>query len=132
MATIKNFEELKIWQKAKTVCKIIYHLTSESKFSKDFALKDQINRSSGSIMDNIAEGFGRNGNMEFINFLTYANGSAYECKSQLHRAFDRNYITLETQNELFQTIDEITKMLGPLISYLNSCEIRGIKFKGRK
>ena len=83
-------------------------------------------------MDNIAEEFGRKGNMEFINFLTYSNGSALECKSQLYRAFDRNYITLEKQQELFTMIDEITKMITSFIVYLGNCELKGIKFKVRE
>ena len=100
MATIQNFEDLKVWQKARLLCKEVFSLTSVGSLSKDFALKDQINRSTGSIMDNIAEGFGRKGNLEFINFLTYSCGSACECKSQLYRAFDRNHITEEKRKEL--------------------------------
>ena len=132
MATIQNFEELKVWQKAKTLCEEIFIETLVEKFAKDFGLKDQINRSSGSIMDNIAEGFGRNGNNELINFLTYANGSALECKSQLYRAFDRNYITLEKREQLFTMIDEIKKMLATFITYLGNSELKGIKFKVRE
>ena len=132
MATIQNFEDLKVWQKAKILCQQIFALTQVEKFSKDFGLKDQINRSSGSIMDNIAEGFGRKGNIEFLNFLSYSNGSALECKSQLYRAFDRNYITLEKQQELFILIDEITKKITSFIVYLGNCEGKGIKFKVRE
>jgi four helix bundle protein len=132
MATIQNFENLKIWQKAKILCNKIFSLTRSGDFSKDFGLKDQINRSSGSIMDNIAEGFGRRGNSEFINFLTYASGSAFECKSQLYRACDRNYISPEKQKELFTTIDEISKMISTLIAYLGNCKLKGIKFKVRE
>ncbi len=83
-------------------------------------------------MDNIAEGFGRKGNMEFINFLTYSGGSNSECKSQLYRAYDRNYITEEKREELTLLSDEIGKMLSGFISYLGGSEIKGIKFKGRK
>ena len=132
MATIQKFEDLRLWQKAKIFCKQVYDISEVGKFSKDFGLKDQINRSSGSIMDNIAEGFGRMGNIEFINFLAYANGSALECKSQLYRAFDRNYITFEKQQDLFLMIDEITKMISAFMSYLRNCEVKGMKFKGRK
>ncbi|HEY8688357.1 MAG TPA: four helix bundle protein [Chitinophagaceae bacterium] len=132
MATINNFEDLKVWQKARDLCKHIFAAKLADKFSKDFSLKDQINRSSSSVMDNIAEGFGRKGNMEFINFLTYSNGSALECKSQLYRAFDRNYITSEKQQESCTIIDEITKMITSFIIYLGNCELKGIKFKARE
>jgi four helix bundle protein len=132
VATIQNFEDLKVWQKARLLCAEIFSITIVSNFSKDFGLKDQINRSSGSIMDNIAEGFGRKGNLEFINYLTYSNGSACECKSQLYRAFDRNYITEEKRKELADLADEITKMITSLISYLGGSELKGIKFKSRE
>ena len=90
MATIQSFEDLKTWQKARFLCKEIFLLSSKGNFSKDFELKNQINASSGSIMDNIAEGYGRKGNVAFINLFSYARGSASECKSQLYSAFDRN------------------------------------------
>lgn len=131
MATIQNFEDLKVWQKSRLLCTEIFSLTSIGSFSKDFGLKDQINRSSGSIMDNIAEGFGRKGNLEFINFLTYSGGSVCECKSQLYRAFDRNYISEEKRKELSELADEVGKMISSLISYLGGTELRGIKFKAR-
>ena len=132
MASIQNFEDLKVWQKARLLCKEVFSLTSIANFSKDFALKDQINRSSGSIMDNIAEGFGRKGNVEFINFLTYSGGSACECQSQLYRAHDRNYITEEKRKELSDLADEIIKMITSLIVYLGGSELKGMKFKGRE
>ena|SRR6185437_13614007 len=109
-----------------------FSLTSIGNFSKDFALKDQINRFSGSIMDNIAEGFGRKGNLEFINFLTYSSGSACECKSQLYRVYDRNYVTEEKRKELSDLADEIGKMITSLIVYLGRTELKGIKFKARE
>lgn len=83
MATIQTFEDLQVWQKSRSMCKEIYTLTHEGGFARDYALRDQINRSSGSIMDNIAEGFGRQSNKGFVNFLTIASGSALEVKSQL-------------------------------------------------
>ncbi len=132
MATIQNFEDLKVWQKARMLCNKVFSLTSVGAFSKDFGLKDQINRSSGSIMDNIAEGFGRKGNLEFINFLTYSNGSACECKSQLYRAYGRKYITEEKRTELSDITTEIMKMITSLTSYLGGSELKGIKFKARE
>ena len=132
METIQSFEDLKVWQKARILCKEISFLTNSENFSKDFGLKDQINRSSGSIMDNIAEGFGRKGNLEFINFLTYSSGSACESKSQLYRAFDRNYISEEKRKELSDLTDEIGKMITSLIIYLGGSDLRGTKFKARE
>lgn len=132
MATIQSFEDLKVWQKAKLLCKEIFALTSVGNFSKDYALKDQINRSSGSVMDNIAEGFGRKGNIEFINFLTYSSGSVCESKSQLYRAYDRNYITEEKRKELSDLADEVGKMITALIVYLGGTEMKGTKFKARE
>lgn len=132
MATIKKFEDLKVWQKARVLCQHIFEIIEYSKFSKDYKLKDQINGSSGSVMDNIAEGFGRQGNNEFINFLTIANGSAMEVKSQLYRAFDRSYINQQKFDELSQLTDEISKMIFGLIEYLGKSDFRGQKFKARE
>ena len=132
MATIGKFEDLKVWQRARILCKEIHYLTSISPFFKDFALRDQINRSSGSIMDNIAEGFGRRGNLEFINFLTYACGSISECKSQIYRAYDRSYISEEKKDELTALAQEIIKMIISFISYLGGSELKGVKFKVRE
>jgi four helix bundle protein len=125
MATIQKFEDIKVWQKSRELCKYIFNLISSGKFGKDYALIDQINRSSGSVMDNIAEGFGRGGKREFINFLSYANASALECLSQLYRAFDRNYISSEVHAVVCEILFEITKMLNALICYLNKSNIKG-------
>jgi len=132
MATINNFEELKVWQKARMLCQEIYEIIEKEKFCKDYKLKDQINGSSGSVMDNIAEGFGRLGNNEFINFLTISNGSVLEVKSQLYRALDRKYITPEKFDELEKLIEEISKMIAALIIYLGKSDFRGKKFKARE
>jgi len=132
MATINNFEELRVWQKARILCQEIYEIIEKEKFCKDYKLKDQINGSSGSVMDNIAEGFGRQGNNEFINFLTISNGSVLEVKSQLYRALDRKYITPEKFDELEKLIEEISKMIAGLIIYLGKSDFRGKKFKARE
>ncbi len=132
MATIKKFEDLKVWQKARILCQQVFEITQKEPFAKDYKLKDQINGSSGSVMDNIAEGFGRQENNEFINFLTIANGSAMEVKSQLYRAFDRSYITKDKFEELSLQTDEISKMIFGLIAYLGKSDFRGQKFKARE
>ena len=122
---------MKVWQKSRNLCKEIYALIQEGSFARDFALRDQINRSSGSIIDNIAEGFGRTSSKEFISFLTIASGSAHEVRSQLYRALDRQYVSLELFDKLLDLLTEITKMLSGLIIYLNKSDIRGLKFKNR-
>jgi four helix bundle protein len=129
MATIKRFEEMEAWQKARRLCKEIYSATNVSPFSKDFELKNQIRASSGSIMDNIAEGFERGGRKEFIQFLGISKGSCGEVKSQLYRAFDNNYIKQEKFNTLFVLADDVSKMIAGLIQYLNGSTIKGQKYK---
>lgn len=131
MATINSFEDLKVWQKARELCQQIFYISHTNKFAKDYVLKDHINRSSGSVMDNIAEGFGRQSTNEFIHHLSIANGSLLEAKSQLYRALDRNYISKIKLENLIAIIGEIGKMLTALIAYLNKSDIRGLTFKDR-
>ena len=128
MASINHFEDLEVWKKARMFSKKIYVLTSRGTFAKDFALKDQINRSTGSVMDNIAEGFERGGNKEFVMFLSYAKGSAGEVKSQLYRAVDREHIDETTFKQFIDEYETIGKMLGRLMSYLQTSNFRGPKF----
>jgi four helix bundle protein len=133
MATFSRFEDLTIWQSARKFANAIFKVYTKSEpFSKDFKLKDQINGSSGSIMDNIAEGFERNGRAEFIQFLAIAKGSLGEVKSQLYRALDRQYINQETFEHLFNEADSLAKQIGGFIKYLNASEIKGWKYKERK
>ncbi len=129
MATINRFEDLEIWKKARILCKDIHVCTLNSPFNKDFTLRDQIKGSSGSIMDNIAEGFGREGNKEFITFLGYAQGSANESKSQLYRALDFEYINEEKFNDLSNQIGIIIAGIKNLSEYLRNSEFKGNKFK---
>ena len=100
MATINKFEDLEIWQLAREICNKIFIITNKSHFYKDFSLKDQIRRSSGSIMDNISEGFEREGRKEFIQHLSISKGSAGEYRSQLYRALDRKYIITSEFDEI--------------------------------
>ena len=128
MATLKSFEDIHAWQKARTLSHAIFNLTSQGAFSKDYSLKDQINRAAGSIMDNIAEGFERGGNKEFIQYLSYAKGSAGEVRSQLYRAFDRGYFSEESHNRIKEQILEISRMISSLMSYLKQSELKGTKY----
>lgn len=93
MATVQKFEDLQIWQLARELCNDIFRLIAETNLKTDYKLKEQINGSSGSVMDNIAEGFERDGNKEFHNFLSIAKASCGETRSQLHRVIDREYIS---------------------------------------
>lgn len=132
MATITRFEDLKVWQKCRLLCREIYEITQGPAFSRDFKLKDQLNGSSGSTMDNVAEGFGRMGNIEFLNFLSIAKGSLLEVTSQLYRAYDRKYISGEKLNHLLELIGEINRMLNAMMNYLAKSDFRGQKFKARE
>jgi four helix bundle protein len=129
MATISRFEDLDVWQKARTLSRNVYEIISGGKFSKDYKLREQINGSCGSIMDNIAEGFERGGTKEFVYSLGIAKGSAGEIRSQLYRALDRKYIENEKFNELYQIAEQISRMINGLIAYLNKTKYRGEKFK---
>ena len=95
MSTVERFEDLEIWQKAREVCQIVYELQERTDLKKDFELYNQINGASGSTMDNITEGFERNGNKEFGQFLSIAKASCGETRSQLYRVLDRKYISQE-------------------------------------
>lgn len=131
MATVTKFEELDVWQKARLLENKVFELTTSGKLSRDFSLKDQINRSSGSVMDNIAEGFGRGSKNEFVQFLSIARGSLAEVQSQLHRCLDREYISQEISDTHYLLAEEVAKMLTAFIHYLNKSDIRGDKFKNR-
>lgn len=129
MSSYKRFEDLPIWKDARTFSKRIYELSLIDKFSQDFRLCSQIRTAAGSIMDNIAEGFERNGNGEFKQFLYIAKGSCGETRSQLYRAFDYGYIS-EAQFEAMKSLSEdISKSISNFIDYLNNTVIKGSKFK---
>mgnify|MGYP000856255102 FL=1 len=113
---IEKFEDIIAWQKAKTLTTNIY---STFKDSKDFNFRDQIQRASVSIMNNIAEGFERKGDRELGKFLFIAKGSCGEVRSMLYLAFELNYLTKEKTRELYDLSLEISRLLSGLIKTLN-------------
>jgi four helix bundle protein len=129
MSKVERFEDLKVWQLARELCKEVHFLTLKDLFSKDFKLVGQIKGSSGSIMDNIAEGFERDGNKEFIQFLSISKGSCGETRSQLYRAIDNKYISQEEFDMVYEKSLECSKMLKGFIIYLKDSELKGNKFK---
>ena len=129
MAEIKRFEDLEIWQLARELCKDIHKITTYESLGKEFRLKDQIRASLGSVMDNIAEGFERSGNKEFVQFLFIAKGSCGEVRSQLYRILDNAYLS---ENEFNTLIDKrllLSKSISGFIYYLKNSEKKGSKFK---
>ncbi|PXY40819.1 four helix bundle protein [Flavobacterium cheongpyeongense] len=129
MARIDKFEDLEIWQKARELCQYVELLIQTTTLKTNYSLKDQIDRSSGSVMDNIAIGFERNGNREFIQFLSIAKGSAGEVKSQSYRAFDKKLISEEQHLKLNEMTEIEKNKIGAMMNYLRNCEIKGLKFK---
>ena len=128
MAAFKRFEEIEAWQKARELTRLVYDATAKGDFARDFALRDQIRRAAVSVMPNIAEGFGRGGNREFVQFLSMAVGSANEVCAQLYVALDQKYITEKAFGELVAVAQQTARMTTALAKYLQASEFRGRKF----
>ena len=123
-----KIEDLRIWQCARTISKSIYTLTYHDNFEKDYRFVQQIRAAAGSIMDNIAEGFGRSGSKEFIQFLYIARGSCQEVISQLYRAWDVQYISEEEFTETKKQVETTSVMIYNLIDNLKQSENKGPKY----
>ena len=128
MPNIDRFEDIEAWKRAREVTRRIYHFSSSGEFSRDFGLEDQIRRSSVSIMSNIAEGFERDGNREFINFLSIAKGSCGEARSQFYVALDQNFISVEDFEWTYDHLNQTGRMIGGFMNYLRQSELKGKKF----
>jgi four helix bundle protein len=126
---VKNFEDLEIWKDARMLTRSIYRITREPKFSKDFALRDQIQRAAVSIMSNIAERFERGGNQELIHFLYIAKASCGEVRSQLYVAVDQSYLTQKDCDELTIPFKRLSIMINNLIVYLKRSGMKGTKYE---
>jgi len=117
MATINRYEEIVGWQKARDLTNLVYNLTRQTEFARDYGLKDQIRRAAISVMSNIAEGFGRESNQDFMRFLSISKASANEVQSQLYIALDQKYITGDQFQQGYQLCDETIRAIGGFIRY---------------
>ncbi|MCU0342015.1 MAG: four helix bundle protein, partial [Spirosomaceae bacterium] len=129
MATIKRFEDLVAWQKARDLDKMVFAITLKPEINRDFRLIDQWRGASGSVMDNIAEGFDRESTREFIQFLGYARGSCGEVQSQAYRALDRLYLAKDEFDKVYQYAQDTKNLIEGLRDYLKKTEHRGYRYK---
>ena len=129
MSGKQSFEDLIAWQKARELVTRIYLVTRNELFRKDRSLSSQICRASVSVMSNVAEGFEREGDKEFIQFLSQAKASSGEVRSQLYVALDLGYVTEEEFNNLYNTAHEASRVISGLIGYQKKSEFKGSKFK---
>lgn len=128
MAHYKSFQDLEIWKKARNICKSVYALHCDTELKKDYGLWHQLNKSTGSVMDNIAEGFDRDGNKEFIQFLSISKASCAEAISQLYRCKDRNYVQLEQFESILEEMNSCKSQIGGFMKYLKNSDRRGHKY----
>jgi four helix bundle protein len=129
MAKIERFEDIEAWKKARVLTKRVYELTDDGQMAREFTLKDQMRRSAISIMANIAEGFEREGDKEFRQFLAIAKGSVGELKAHLYVALDSGMITAEKFSGLMSLADETSRLLAGFMKYLKQSPHQGSKFK---
>ena len=129
MATAERFEDLEVWQAARELVRLVYRLTGTPAFDRDGSLKGQLRRAAVSAMGNIAEGFERGGNKEFVHFLAMAKGSAGEVRSHAYVAFDHAYLTETEHREVAERATEVSRMLAGLMRHLRQSSMRGSRYK---
>ena len=129
MSKVERFEDLEVWKLAREICSDLETLFENTALGKRYSLLNQMDRSSGSVMDNIAEGFGRGGNLEFRNFLGFSRGSCTELKSQLYRAKDKNLISEMEFKSLSDKCEKEIAKITAFINFLNRSNLKGSKFK---
>ena len=129
MGKIKRFEDIDAWKKARELTKVIYEVTAQGKIAADFSLRDQLRRAAVSIMANIAEGFEREGNKEFRQFLATAKGSAGEVKALLYVAMDAGLTSMEQFQRIRTLADETSRLLAGFLRYLKTSDKKGSKFQ---
>ncbi len=124
---ITDFEDLEVWKLARQLTNQVYDVSKHGNFAKDYVLRDQIRRATVSVMSNIAEGFERGGNQEFIQYLSIAKGSCGEARSQMYIAIDQGYTDKKNSQALISSFRKLSVMINNFILYL-----KGSKFKGQK
>lgn len=129
MAKITKFEDIESWKRARRFTNEIYKVTSLGRFSRDFGLRDQIRRAAVSILSNIAEGFERGGDNEFLQFLSVAKGSCGEARAQLYIALDQEYISSAQFENLLKSANEVSQLIAGLMKYLRQSGLRGSKYR---
>jgi four helix bundle protein len=129
MATITKFEDIEAWKKGRTLKQALYRHSKQGELAKDYPLRDQIRRAAMSVTANIAEGFERGGNREFIQFLSISKGSCGEIQDHLYTALDEQYIPKEKFEELYAQTGEVSRVIAGFMNYLQRSEIRGPKFR---
>jgi four helix bundle protein len=128
MATFRTFEEIEAWQQARELTKLVYEASGSGAFGRDFALRDQIRRAAVSVMSNIAEGFGRGGLREFVQFLSVARGSTSEVGAQLYVALDQGYFDADRFALLQDQVTRTGSVLSGLMRYQRTSTIKGTKY----
>ena len=129
MARVERFENIDAWKKARELTKLIYQITATGEFARDFGLRDQIRRATVSVLSNIAEGFERDGDKEFLQFLSLAKGSCGEVRAQLYVALDQVYLNDTQFQKLIEKAMEVSRLIAGLMKYLSTSGMRGIKYK---
>jgi len=124
-----EFEDLEVWKKARTLAASVYDCSRGGSFAKDYGLRDQIRRAAVSVGSNIAEGYERGGNREFVQFLSQAKGSCGEVRAQLHFALDQKYLSVQMHQDLVDRSKEVSRMLAGLIRHLRSSDLKGPKYR---
>ncbi len=127
----KYFEDLEVWILSRELTNKIYNVSSNGRFAKDFGLRDQIRRAAVSIMSNIAEGYERGGNQEFIQFLSIAKASCGEVRSQLYVAMDQCYVGKTKCEQLIDKFKKLSIMINNFIKYLKGSRYKGAKYKSK-
>lgn len=129
MDRIERFEDIIAWQKARVLTRQVYACTKADPFAKDFGLRDQIQRAAVSTMANIAEGYERRGDKEFIQFLSTSKGSCGEVRSHLYAALDQGYVSEDEFADLSRKAIEVSRLIAGLMSYLRESDFQGRKYR---